>query len=52
MSCVKWPKYEGVTPRSIVFDANVTNLAYVEDDTYRAEGIEYMIEHMVEQFGR
>lgn len=46
-----WPKYEEDN-QLIVFNANVTGVAFVEDDIYRAEGIQYMIDNMVSQFGR
>lgn len=42
MSDVHWPAYTLDDPRNIVFDANVTDLAYVAPDTFRAEGIEFL----------
>ncbi|CZR61563.1 related to triacylglycerol lipase V precursor [Phialocephala subalpina] len=50
--CVEWPKYTLYNPRNIVFDANVTNLAYVEPDTYRAEGIAYISDRLNTVYGR
>lgn len=34
-----WPAYSVEAPMNIVWDANVTGLAYAEADTWRAEGI-------------
>lgn len=42
VSNVKWPAYTVRGAENIVFDANVTDLAYREPDTYRAEGIAYL----------
>ena len=42
VSCVNWPAYTLDSPRNIVFNTNVTELAYVEPDIYRAEGIAYV----------
>ncbi|RLN92009.1 hypothetical protein BBJ28_00012755 [Nothophytophthora sp. Chile5] len=39
---LQWPEYTTDEPLNIVFDANVTELAYVAPDTYRAEGIAYL----------
>ncbi|KAH7348648.1 triacylglycerol lipase [Rhexocercosporidium sp. MPI-PUGE-AT-0058] len=50
--CVNWPKYTLDDPKNIVFDANVTNLAYAESDTYRAEGIAYIIDRLASDYGR
>ncbi|KAH6668380.1 triacylglycerol lipase [Halenospora varia] len=52
VSCVTWPKYTLEDPRNIVFDANVTELAYIEPDTYRAEGISYLSDHLATAYGR
>ncbi|TIA07895.1 alpha/beta-hydrolase [Aureobasidium pullulans] len=41
----RWPVYELQDPKEIVWDANVTTLSYVEDDTYRAEGIRFILDH-------
>lgn len=35
----EWPKYKGKAPQDIVFDANVTALAALEADDWRAKGI-------------
>lgn len=35
-----------------MFDANMTGLAYVEDDTYRAEGIAYISERLNTVYGK
>jgi carboxylesterase type B len=37
---VSWPEYSVSAPMDIVWDANVTNLAYAEPDTWRAAGID------------
>lgn len=34
-----WPVYSVESPMNMVWDANVTGLAYPEPDTWRAEGI-------------
>jgi cholinesterase len=44
VSTVNWPEYSLEDPRNIVFDVNVTDLAYVEQDVYRKEGIAYLQE--------
>lgn len=49
---VTWPRYTLDDPQNIVFDVNVTNLAHVEHDTYRAEGIAYIADNMVSVYGR
>lgn len=40
-----WPKYSLENPQNIVFDANVTGVAYAEPDTYRADGIRFILDH-------
>ncbi|QIW99505.1 hypothetical protein AMS68_005023 [Peltaster fructicola] len=40
-----WPAYSTATPQDIVWDANATALAYVESDTFRQEGIQWIIDH-------
>jgi hypothetical protein len=52
VSCMNWPKYTLDNPRNMVFDVNVTNLSYVEPDTYRAAGIDYISERFVDVYGR
>jgi carboxylesterase type B len=42
-----WPKYDRADPLEIVWDANVTSLTYVEADTYRAEGIRFILDHTI-----
>jgi len=42
VSNVAWPKYTLDDPTNIVFDTNVTNLAYISPDIYRAEGIDFV----------
>jgi carboxylesterase type B len=44
VTALDWPAYTLDDPQVIVFDVNVTELAYVEADTYRAEGIAYIQE--------
>uniref|UniRef100_H3GA89 Carboxylic ester hydrolase n=1 Tax=Phytophthora ramorum TaxID=164328 RepID=H3GA89_PHYRM len=43
VTALTWPEYTLDDPQNIVFDANVTELAYVESDTFRAEAIAHMI---------
>ncbi|KAG3152134.1 hypothetical protein PI126_g10652 [Phytophthora idaei] len=43
VTALRWPEYTLDDPQIIVFDANVTELAYVAPDTYRAEAITHMI---------
>ncbi|KAF3918985.1 Acetylcholinesterase [Dactylellina cionopaga] len=43
---VKWPKYNG-GQRQIVFDV-APNSTYIEKDDYRKEGIQLMINHMLQ----
>lgn len=40
-----WPKYDLKNPQNIVFDANVTGVAFVEPDTWRAKGIQWILDH-------
>ena len=40
-----WPMYSLDDPQNIVWDANVTSLGYAEPDTWRKEGIEWILEH-------
>lgn len=40
-----WPVYELDQPQEIVWDANVTELAVVGADTYREEGIRWILAH-------
>ncbi|KAK3720393.1 hypothetical protein LTR37_003804 [Vermiconidia calcicola] len=40
-----WPAYNLESPQEIVWDANETSLAYVEPDTYRLEGIQWILDH-------
>lgn len=50
-----WPAYDisdGLGAQDVVFDANVTTLAYPERDTFRAEGIAFINEIAASQFGR
>ncbi|KAH8886582.1 alpha/beta-hydrolase [Thozetella sp. PMI_491] len=51
-SGVSWPPYSLEKPQNLVFDVNVTNLAYLEDDIFRAEAINFLIEHYEEYWGR
>lgn len=41
----EWPVYDVSNPQNIVFDANKTQLAYAEPDTWRQEGIAWILEH-------
>lgn len=40
-----WPVYSLENPQNIVWDANRTELAYAEDDTWRKEGIQFILDH-------
>lgn len=40
-----WPAYSVSDPLDIVWDANVTGLAWVEPDTFRKEGIDTIISY-------
>ncbi|KAG9251981.1 Alpha/Beta hydrolase protein [Emericellopsis atlantica] len=46
VTCLKWPKYSLENPQNLMFDVNATQLAYVEPDTYRQEGISYLLENI------
>ena len=35
----QWPVYDNADPKNFVLDANVTELAYLEPDTFRADSI-------------
>jgi hypothetical protein len=37
--------YDNANPQNIVFDVNVTNLFYAEPDTFREEGIDFIINY-------
>ncbi|KAI5362182.1 putative carboxylesterase, type B, carboxylesterase type B, active, alpha/Beta hydrolase [Septoria linicola] len=39
-----WPQYSLDEPQNIVWDANVTELAVLEPDTYRSEGIRWILD--------
>ena len=40
-----WPVYSLDSPQNIVWDANTTSLAYTEPDTWRKEGIQWILRH-------
>jgi len=40
-----WPVYSLDDPRNIVWDANETSLGYAEPDTWREEGIRWILDH-------
>ncbi|KAE9273886.1 hypothetical protein PF008_g29734 [Phytophthora fragariae] len=42
VTALEWPVYTSDNAQNIVFDANVTEFAYIAPDTYRAEGIAYL----------
>ncbi|ESZ98506.1 putative extracellular lipase [Sclerotinia borealis F-4128] len=52
VSNVSWPSYTLDDPTNIVFDVNVTNLAYVEPDYFRAAGIKYISDRLDTAYGR
>lgn len=39
-------------PKNIVFDVNVTDLAYIEPDTFRADGIGFIIDNLDTVYGQ
>ena len=43
-----WPMYSDGSPQNIVWDANVTALAYAEPDTWRKEGIQWILDHALD----
>lgn len=45
-----WPKYDVDDPLDFVFDANVTS--YVEQDTYRKQGIDLINSHNLDVYNR
>jgi hypothetical protein len=48
---IQWPVYTLDAPQNIVFDTNVTCLAYLEPDTFRAEAIAYLSETVLVNVG-
>lgn len=40
-----WPMYSVESPQNIVWDGNVTELAYAEPDTWRQSGIQFILDH-------
>ena len=52
MTDITWPKYILDKPQNLVFDANKTEMVYIEDDTYRAEAINFLIENYEAYWGR
>lgn len=44
-STPQWPVYSLDQPQNIVFDANVTGVAATEADTWREEGIRFILDH-------
>jgi carboxylesterase type B len=42
-----WPVYSNDEPENIVFDTNVTGNAFAEADTWRKEGIQFILDHAV-----
>ncbi|KAM0706607.1 hypothetical protein Q7P35_005934 [Cladosporium inversicolor] len=40
-----WPVYSNEEPENIVFDTNVTGNAFAEADTWRSEGIRFILDH-------
>ena len=43
-----WPMYSVDEPQDMVWDANVTELAYPESDTFRKTGIEFILSHQLD----
>ncbi|KAL6408910.1 Carboxylesterase, type B [Ilyonectria robusta] len=48
----QWPSYSLKNPQIMAFDANTTDLAFPIPDTYRAEPIQYISDHLGIAFGR
>ncbi|KAH6962147.1 triacylglycerol lipase [Ilyonectria sp. MPI-CAGE-AT-0026] len=48
----QWPSYSLENPQIMAFDANTTDLAFPIPDTYRAEPIQYISDHLGIAFGR
>jgi carboxylesterase type B len=42
-----WPVYSLEQPENIVFDTNVTGVAFNEPDTWREEGIRFILDHAI-----
>ncbi|EMD01294.1 hypothetical protein BAUCODRAFT_82446 [Baudoinia panamericana UAMH 10762] len=42
-----WPVYDNSNPQDIVWDGNVTSLAYPEPDTFRQAGIQWIIDNAI-----
>jgi carboxylesterase type B len=40
-----WPKYSVDRPENMVWDASMTGIAYTEPDTFRQEGIQWILDH-------
>ncbi|KAF3393217.1 Lipase 1 [Talaromyces pinophilus] len=49
---LQWPVYGQKNPSNIAFNVNVTGLAYVEPDTFRADAITYMADNFERYWGR
>lgn len=49
---LQWPVYGQHNPSNMAFNVNVTGLAYVEPDTFRADGIAYMADNFERYWGR
>jgi hypothetical protein len=47
-----WPVYSNDAPCNYVYDTNLTALAYLEPDTFRAEAIDYFNENFGTLLGR
>lgn len=47
-TAANWPVYSVHNPQNIVWDANVTQLAYAEPDTWRQTGIEFILTHQLD----
>lgn len=40
-----WPVYSLAAPQNLVWDANATSLAIVEEDSFRKDGIRWILDH-------
>lgn len=49
---LEWPVYGTENPSNMAFNVNVSGLAYIEPDTYRADAIAYMADNFEGVWGR
>lgn len=46
MTDIEWPIYTLDNPTNLAFDVNVTGLAYHEQDDFRADAIDFIIDNL------